>query len=372
MRLDPRLILADDADVNCLFNWGELMRVLVLVCMLSVIHPATTRGEDVVVKVLVGNRLPEEGGPANPDASPLTNPFGVDFDSSGNLIIVELEGGRVHRLDTNGHLTKFAGDGSRTYTGDGGPAANATFNAMHNLAIAKSDDIYIADSWNNCIRKIDAKTGIITTFAGTGESGFSGDGGPSDEATFTYVMCITFSPDERYLDIADINNHRVRRIDMATNIVTTIAGNGEKGVPTDGAIAMESPLVDPRAVTSDEEGNVYILERGGHALRVVSPDGRIRTIAGTGKQGFHDGPAMQAMFGAPKHLCRGPEGVLFIADDQNQAIRKYDPHSQTVTTILGRGHGDPDIRLKNPHGVTFANDRLYVVDMGHDRILTVE
>ncbi|MCA9073497.1 MAG: hypothetical protein KDA93_00585 [Planctomycetaceae bacterium] len=348
------------------------MRVLLFASCLSLIPLTTMHGQEVRVKALVGNRFPSEGGPANPPASPLTSPFGVDFDSHGNMIIVELEGGRVHRLDTDGELHKIAGDGSRTYTGDGGAAASATFNAMHNVAIAKSDDIYIADSWNNCIRKIDAKTGIITTFAGTGESGFSGDGGPASEATFTYVMCITFSPDQRSLDIADINNHRVRRIDMATNTVTTIAGNGEKGVPTDGALANESPLVDPRAVTSDEAGNVYILERGGHALRVVSPDGRIRTIAGTGMQGHRDGPAMQAMFGAPKHLCRGEEGVIYIADDQNHAIRKYDPNSQTVTTILGQSHGDPDIRLKNPHGVTYANDRLYVVDMGHDRILTVE
>lgn len=350
------------------------MRVsLIAACWLSsAIIAVTAQAGDVAVKVLIGNRLPTEGGTANPPESPLVSPFGVDFDSHGNMFVVELEGGRIHRFETDGELQMIAGDGSRTYSGDGGPAAEATFNAMHNLAIAKSDDIYIADSWNNCIRKIDAKTGIITTFAGTGESGFSGDGGPANEATFTYVMCITLSPDEHYLDIADINNHRVRRIDMATNIVTTLAGNGEKGAPTDGDVATESPLVDPRAVTSDEAGNVYILERGGHALRVVSPDGRIRTIAGTGRQGHRDGPAMQAMFGAPKHLCRGENGVIYIADDQNHAIRKYDPNSQTVTTILGQGHGDPDIRLKNPHGVTYANGRLYVVDMGHDRILTVE
>ncbi len=348
------------------------MRVLMLTCCLSCVLPTSVQSGDAVVKVLVGHRLPEEGGPAVPPMSPLTSPFGVDFDSQGNMVIVELEGGRVHRLDAKGVLHTIAGDGSRTYSGDGGPASAATFNAMHNVAIAKSDDIYIADSWNNCIRKIDARTGIVSTFAGTGESGFSGDGGPATEATFTYVMCITFSPDESFLDIADINNHRIRRINMATNIVTTIAGNGEKGVPEDGARAMDSPLVDPRAVTSDEQGHVYILERGGHVLRLVSPDGRIRTIAGTGQPGYREGPAMQAMFGSPKHLCRGPNGVLFIADDQNHAIRQYDPQAETVSTILGQGHGDPMIRLKNPHGVTFANDRLYVVDMGHDRILTVE
>lgn len=340
--------------------------------ILALPSAAAAQEREPQVTVVVGNRLPSEGGRPDAPASPLRSPFGVDFDSHGTMFIVELEGGRVHRLEADVAFSTIAGDGSRSYSGDGGPAAGATFNGMHNVAVSGADDIYIADSWNHCVRKIDAQTGIITTFAGTGEKGFGGDGGPADRATFDFVMCITFDPLYERLYIADINNRRIRVIDMATKIVTTVAGNGEKGAPEDGANAVDSPLVDPRAVTADAHGNVYVLERGGHALRIVTPDGRIRTVAGTGRQGHRDGPAPEALFGAPKHLCLGENGVVYIADDQNHAVRKYDPHSNTVTTVLGHAPGDRSTRLKNPHGVTWKAGRLYVVDMGHDRILRID
>lgn len=121
----------------------------------------------------------------NPKPGQLDSPFGVDFDAAGNMYIVELVGGRVHKLDTGGRLTTIAGNGSKGYSGDGGPAKGATFNGMHNVAVTPSGDLYIADSWNHCIRKIDAVTGIITTIAGTGEPGFSGDGGPATQAGST-------------------------------------------------------------------------------------------------------------------------------------------------------------------------------------------
>ncbi len=333
---------------------------------------AVAEGREPPVKVLVGNRLPAEGGPADAPASSLKSPFGVDFDSRGDMLIVELEGGRVHRLGADGVLRTIAGDGSKSYSGDGGPARLATFNGMHNVAVSKTDDVYIADSWNHCVRKIDAASGEITTFAGTGQAGFSGDGGPASAATFNFVMCITFDPEAEHLYLADLKNRRIRMIDMQTNVVSTVAGNGETGTPQEGGLATECPLVDPRAVTADANGNVYVLERGGHALRRVTPDGRIRTIAGTGEAGHRDGPALQARFASPKHVCLGDRGNLFIADDRNQAIRKYDPQSQTVTTILGRGPGKRAIRLKNPHGVAFDRGHLDVVDMGHDRILRMD
>ena len=324
------------------------------------------------VTVVLGSLSPDEGGDANAAKSPLKAPFGVDFDRAGNMIIVELTGSRVHRLAKDGGLATIAGDGSMAYGGDGGPAAMATFNGMHNLAITPSDDILIADSWNHCIRKIDAKSGLITTIAGTGEAGFSGDGGPAAKAKFDYVMCITLSPDAGRLHVADLKNRRIRVINMKTGIVDTVAGNGEKGVPADGAVARTSPLVDPRAVAADAEGTVYVLERGGHALRAVKPDGAIHTVAGTGQRGFRDGPALEAQLNSPKHICLDAAGNVYIADDANQAVRKYDPRSKTLTTVAGRGVGKPPVQLKNPHGVCIQNGTLYVVDMGNNRILRVD
>lgn len=185
-------------------------------------------------------------------------------------------------------------------------------------------------------------------------------------------MCISLNPANDALYVADLKNLRIRVIDLTTKLVHTIAGNGEKGVPEDGADARLSPLVDPRAVAVDSRGVVYILERAGHALRTVTPDGKILTVAGNGKNGYRDGPALEAQFASPKHLCVDDRQNVYIADDLNEAIRKYDPQTKTVTTVVGQGHGRPALKLLHPHGVCFERETLYVVDTGNDRILQVE
>ncbi|MEO2013323.1 MAG: hypothetical protein ABGZ53_03030 [Fuerstiella sp.] len=238
----------------------------------------------------------------DPEAGQLDSPFGVDFDKQGNMYIVELSGGRVHKFDTAGRFTTIAGDGSKGYTGDDGPAKDATFNGMHNVAVAPAGDLYIADSWNHCIRKIDGNTGIITTIAGTGKPGFSGDGGPATQATFNFLMCVSLNSTNDKLYVADLKNLRIRMVDLKTGVVSTVSGNGEKGIPADGSVAIESPLVDPRAVAVDSKNNIYILERSGHALRMVTPEGRIRTVAGTGRKGEADGAALTAELNSPKHV----------------------------------------------------------------------
>lgn len=324
------------------------------------------------MSLVVGALTEKEGGKTSSGAGPLKSPFGVDFDSRGNMIIVELGGGRVHRLSPDGKLAQIAGDGSKSYKGDGGPAAGATFNGMHNVAIGRDDSIYIADSWNHCIRRIDPKTGVVSTIAGTGEAGFGGDGGPATAAKFNFVMCITLNAASDTIHVADLKNLRVRAVDLRNGRVTTLAGNGKKGVPKDGALAVESPLVDPRAVASDSNGNLYILERSGNALRVVRSDGRIYTVAGSGKRGAKDGPALQAELGSPKHICLDDEDNVYIADDVNGLIRRYDPRAKTVSAVLGRGRSQPRLFLKNPHGVCFEKGKLYVVDMGNNRILRLD
>ena len=345
------------------------MRTSVLLLIALLVCPVVAMAGEA--EVVVGGLLRAEGGTWSPDAGPLASPFGVDFAPNGDMWIVELEGGRVHRMELGGNVRHVGGDGSKSYRGDGGPLMQATFNGMHNCVTTKNGDLYIADSWNHCIRKVAADAGIITTVAGTGEKGFSGDGEPAKAATFDFVMCIMLNPTQDRMLISDLNNRRVRSFDLKTGIVTTVAGNGIKGVPTDGSAAIDSPLVDPRAAVEDAQGQLWILERGGHALRLVRSDGTIHTIAGNGKSGFADGVGVASQFGSPKHLCLDPQGNVYIADDQNGAIRRYDPKTQTVTTILGRGFGDATIRLKNPHGVTWHAGWLYVVDMGHNRILRI-
>jgi DNA-binding beta-propeller fold protein YncE len=299
--------------------------------------------------------------------NPLKQPFGVDFDAKGNLYIVELGGGRVHKLTPRNIFTTLAGDGSKSYKGDGGPAKAATFNGMHNVAVTPAGEVFISDSWNFCVRKIDTR-GNVSTAIGTGKRGFSGDGGPLRKAAFTFTMCITMNATHDKVFIADIQNRRIRVADLKANKVTTIAGNGKRGVPKDGAKATAAPLFDPRAVAPDSKGNVYILERSGHALRVVRPNGKIFTVAGTGKKGKQDGPGKQATLGAPKHICVDDADNVYIADEANDLIRKYDAKTGEVSTVLGHGK----VKLDYPHGVTWHKGKLYVVDTGHNRILRIE
>ncbi len=331
---------------------------------------------DPNVRLLIGNWQPGEKDASTTAAetpSPLHAPFGVAFTPEGRMVIVEFDGGRVLTYDeTTENLRTIAGKGAIGYSGDGGPARDAVFNCMHNVAVARDGTIYIADSFNRVVRAINPNDGTIRTIAGTGQSGDGGDGGPATAATFQDIMCVSLDPPGRHLYLADIRNHRIRTVDLETGIVRTVAGNGEKGVPEDGSKATEAPLADPRAVAVDSDGHIYILERGGHALRVVDPDGTIRTVVGDGQPGYVDGPGRAARLNMPKHLTVDETGCVFIADDENAAIRRYDPRSGRVDTVLGRGHGLPTVELLHPHGVCARGRDLYVVDTRHDRIFRIE
>ena len=294
-------------------------------------------------------------------------PFGIDFDRAGNSYIVEMAGGeRVLKIDTAGKLSVFAGTGEKGDSGDGGPALGARFNGMHSLAIGPGGNIFIADTWNNRIRRIEG--GKLFAFAGTGKRGFGGDGGPARGAEFGNVYCVAFDAPKENLFVADLDNRRIRAINVESGIVTTVAGNGQRGIPVDGAKAKEAPLVDPRAVAVDSKGSIYILERSGHALRKVDRDGMIRTVAGSGKKGNADGEALKAEFNGPKHICVDANDDVIIADTDNHVIRKYVPKENRVVRIAGAESGE--FRLNQPHGVKVdKNGALYIADSLNNRVL---
>jgi sugar lactone lactonase YvrE len=327
------------------------------------------------------------GGGERGDGSPaidakLESPFGVDFDRAGNLYLVELTGQRVRKIGKDGILSTIAGDRKKGDRGDGGAAAAAQFNGMHNLAIGPDDTIYVADTWNNCVRAIDPRTGKIARIAGTGEKGFSGDGGPATKAQLGGVYCASLNPAGDALYLADLDNRRIRSVNLRTGIITTVAGNGERGAPRDGATATESPLVDPRAVAVDKSKNVYVLERSGHALRVVDREGKIRTVVGTGKAGAggDDGDARTATLNGPKHLCFDHNGNVIIADTENHVIRKYLVGEGKIIRLAGSGRkgkkgiGGPPLEaeLNQPHGVYVHRDgTLYIADSSNHRVLKI-
>jgi sugar lactone lactonase YvrE len=294
-----------------------------------------------------------------------------------------MQGERVGKVDAKGVVTTFAGTGKKGDVGDGGPAAKAEFNWMHHFVVTPDGNFLLADTWNNRIRIIDGKTGVIATLAGTGEKGYSGDGGPADKAQFGGVYCLALDPKGERLYLADLDNRRIRMIDLKTRTVATVAGNGQKGVPEDGADAVKAPLTDPRAVAVDGKGNLYILERGGHALRVVDAGGKIRTVVGTGKSGAtgDGGPARLATLNGPKHLCVDRDGNVLIADTENHLIRKYLVGEDKIVRVAGTGKagaaglgGPPEkAELNQPHGVyVHPSGVLYISDSSNHRILKIE
>lgn len=355
-----------------------------IVVMLAIACQATGAPEEPIqaarLVLVAGGGTGGDGAPA--DRAELITPFGVGFDAAGTLYFVELNGHRVRKIGPDGIVTTIAGTGRKGDGGDDGPAAKAELNGPHSLAVTREGNVYVADTWNNRVRKIEARTGRITNVAGTGHKGYSGDGGPATRADFGGIYCIALDEDGRTLDLVDLDNRRIRRVDLATGVVTTVAGNGNKGVPADGSDARSSPLVDPRAVALDGHGQLYILERGGHALRVVDRSGRIRTLAGDGRPGGSGdgGDARRARLSGPKHLCVDARGDVLIADTDNHRIRVYRPGDGTIRTIAGTGRkgasglGGPPTgaELNEPHGVTIGpGGILYISDSMNNRILRI-
>jgi sugar lactone lactonase YvrE len=354
-------------------------RYLTVAVILLLAATNAVRADKLVL--IAGGGSETANGPAT--KAKLMQPFGIDFDKAGNYYLVELTGGRAFKVDPKGVLTRIGGTGKKGDSGDGGHALDATFNGMHSLAVTPDGTIYAADTWNNRVRKLDAKTGIITPFAGTGKKGDTRPGGPAAGADMGGIYCVAFNADFSKLYLTDLDNRRIRVVNMKTGVIDLVAGNGKKGIPDDGADAKTAPLVDPRAACVDRHGNVYILERGGHALRVVDPAGKIRTVAGTGKPGNSgdDGDARKATLNGPKHLCVDLDDNVIIADTANHVIRKYTPKDGKIVRLAGTGKkgdskdgGAPlSVAFNEPHGVyVHASGTLYIVDSMNGRVFRWE
>ena len=356
----------------------SIMRIFVLACSLFLSISVVAEAAKIVLVAGSGKNPP----PALATEVQLKGPFGVDWNSSGDLYIIEIAGHRVMKVDSKNNLTLVGGTGAKGSSGDNANAQEATFNGMHSVIIGKDDSIYVGDTWNNRVRKIDPKTNIITAFAGTGDKAFAGDNGPATKAVFTGVFCIAFDAAKKNLIITDLENRRIRSVNLETNIVTTLAGNGKGGVPKNNSKAVDSPLVDPRAACMDAMGNLYILERGGHALRMVDKDGMIKTVVGTGKAGNKGvgGPALSTELNGPKHLCADSDGTILIADTDNHRVLRYHPKTETTSLVAGTGKkgsagvdGPPEnVELFQPHGVQISpKGELFITDSFNNRILKI-
>jgi sugar lactone lactonase YvrE len=275
-----------------------------------------------------------DGGPAT--SATLSAPYYVVFDQEGNFYISDTVSAHVRKVDPNGIISTVAGGG--TTLGDGGPATSAKLNNPLGLAVDAAGNLYIADTDNYRVRKVD-RNGIISTVAGTGIYGFSGDGGPATSAMLAQPYAVVLDAAGN-LYIADPFNNRVRKVDR-NGIITTFAGNGTNSGPLgDGGPATGATLNFPEDDAADTAGNLYIADAAGHRIRKVDPNGIITTYAGTGIAGFSgdDGPATQAEFNNPSGVSLDAAGDVYVSDYFNSRIRRVDTHG-VIKTIAGHGVG---------------------------------
>ena len=317
-----------------------------------------------------------DGGPAV--QAQFNFPYGVAVDSAGNLYIADSSNNRIRKVDSTGTITTIAGTGTSGFSGDGGAAVQAQFNFPTGVAVDGAGNLYIADTSNQRIRKVDS-TGTIITIAGTGTSGFSGDGGDAVQAQFNFPYGVAVDSAGN-LYIADSSNQRIRKID-STGTITTMAGTGTSGFSGDGGDAVQAQLNYPNGVAVDSAGNLYIADRNNQRIRKIDSTGTITTMAGTGEGDFggDGGPAIQAQLSFPVGVAVDSAGNLYIADTSNQRVRKIDS-TGTITTIAGTEYGfsgdgraATEAQLQFPHGVAVDSaGNLYIADSGNQRIRRVD
>lgn len=269
----------------------------------------------------------------------VNNPYGLEIGPDGALYFCDLDNQRIRRFDlTTKHVTTVAGNGQKGYAGDGGPAVEASLNMPHELRFDAKGDIYIAERDNHVIRKVDMKTGVISTVAGTGVAGFGGDGGPGVKAQLRQPHSILFDRDGSLL-ICDLGNQRIRRLHPDTGVIETYEVTGEA-------------LRGPRTLAAGPDGDLFLALREGNAiLRIDARTHAMQRIA------------PEAKLSGPKGLAYDPAGILYVADTESQTIRRIDLKTGILSAVLGG--------LSRPHGVFFANGILYVTDSEAHRILAL-
>jgi sugar lactone lactonase YvrE len=336
---------------------------------------SASRAETFIVDTVAGTGAADNNGDAGPARLiNIGDPFGVEIGPDGALYVTEVRNHRVRRLDlTTGELSTVAGCGRRGYSGDGGRAEGAELNEPYEVRFDRAGNMYFVEMQNHVIRRVDRETNTITTVGGNGRRGFAGDGGPATAAMLNQPHSIALD-DRDGLYVADIGNHRIRRIDLKTGIIESIAGNSQRKLPTDGQAARGNPISGPRALCVRGD-DLWIALREGHSIwRLNLTKGTIHHVAGTGEAGYRGdgGPAASARFNGPKGIAMGPRDTVFVVDTENNVIRQIDLRSGTISTIAMESLNDPEepdrgvdaaVQLNRPHGICVGpGGTIYIGD----------
>lgn len=308
----------------------------------------------------------------------VANPYGLVRGPDQALYVCEVDNHIIRRIDHQGIISTVAGTGERGYSGDSGPALQAKLSEPYEVRFDREGNMVFVEMKNHLVRRVDAKTKIISTIVGTGKPGFSGDGGPANRAELNQPHSIQFDADGN-LFICDIGNNRIRRVDAKTRFISTFAGTGSRAPTPDGGKIADVPLHGPRALDFDARGNLWLALREGNAIyKLDLQAGTAHHIAGTGKKGFtgDGGPAKTATFSGPKGLSVGPDGNVYLADTENHSIRRINVQTGGVELVAGTGErgdgpdGDPaKCRMARPHGVFVDTDgRIFVGDSEAHRV----
>lgn len=320
------------------------------------------------------------GDGGNADAAKCTSPTAVVVDTFGNLYISDAGNNVIRKVSKSGGITTVVGNGTGGYTGDGGQATLATLNNPTGIAIDNTGNLYISDAGNNVIRMVNT-AGIITTIAGNGTIGHTGDGGQATSASLNTPGQIAIDSLGN-LYIADISNNAIRKV-TSNGIINTIAGNDSAGYTGDGGLATSASLNSPLGVAVDAQGNIYIADYGNHVVRKINPQGIITTIAGNGtlSYGGDGGGATLAGLSSPTSVTLDAAGNIFIADIWNNVVRRVNPNGiintvvgnhQAINNYFGDGSAAIAAGLYEPINVAFDNNgSMYIADNGNNVIREV-
>ncbi|MFJ4908601.1 RICIN domain-containing protein [Streptomyces sp. NPDC093249] len=339
---------------------------------------AATGGEDSPpsISTVAGAGGAGSTGDEGPAAlAQLNRPYGIAVDGAGTLYLSDYNNHRIRKVTTDGKITTVAGTGAAGFKGDNGPAAAAQLNAPREVATDAAGNLYVSDSGNHRIRRI-APDGTITTVAGAGVAGFSGDGGLATVARLNLPTGVAVDGAGN-LYVSDYSNHRIRKI-AADGKIATVAGIGTGGFRGDNGPAAAAQLNAPHGLAVDGAGNLYVSDSNNHRIRKVTPDGTITTVVGTGVAGFggDGGPAASAQLNLPVALVVDSTGALLLSDYRNNRVRKVTPDG-TIATVAGTGvagfggDGAPaaSAQLNNPFGLAVdCVDTLYIADHVNNRV----